>query len=240
MKTILIVEDNAASAEMLEQVVYKVNSGIRVRRASSFEEAYMIAAKSSISLFLIDIILKNDNPGDISGLRFADAVRGMRQYRHTPIIFVTGLEDPQLYAYSELHCYYYIEKPYDLEKAERIIEEALEIPSAGSEQSVFFRKDGIFYKRNISEVMYIENTRGGQTVHFTDGDIQLQYKPCKVILEELNSEKMVQCSRNAIINVDFIDYIDSINRLIKLRGREEQIEIGIRFKKKFLENVLED
>lgn len=240
MKTILIVEDNENSVEMLERIVHGINSGLCIIKASSFEEAYLMAAKNRIALFLIDIILETRNPGDISGLRFADAIRDMKQYKHTPIIFVTGLEDPKLYAYSELHCYHYIEKPYDLEKTAKIISDALEIPSVSAEHNVFFRKDGIIYKRNISEVVYIDNTRVRQTVHFVDGDLQLQYKPCKVILEELNSEKMVQCSRYAIVNTDFIDYIDSANRYLKLKGRKEQLEIGITFKKKFLKNALYD
>lgn len=240
MKTVLIVEDNETSVEILEKVVRGINPGICIMKADSFEEAYMTAAKNGISLFLIDIILKTNNPGDISGLRFADAVRGMKQYKHTPIVFVTGLEDPKLYAYSELHCYYYIEKPYDIEKAAKIISEALEIPTANVEHSVFFRKDGVFYKRDISEVVYIDNTRIRQMVHFIDGDLKLQYKPCKAILEELNSEKMIQCSKHVIVNIDFIDYIDSTNRYIKLKDRREQVEIGVAFKKKFLKDVLYD
>ena len=117
-----------------------------------------------------------------------------------------------------------------------MITEALEVPQKKNlPHDVFFRKDGILFKKNITEVVYIENVRSGQTVCFTDGKLKLQYKPTKVILEELDSERFVQCSRYAIVNSDFIDAIDMVNRYILLKGNFGRIEIGITFKKKFLE-----
>ena len=84
-------------------------------------------------------------------------------------------------------------------------------------------------------MVYIENVRSGQTVCFVDGKLKLQYKPSKVILEELDSDKFLQCSRYAIVNRDFIEAIDIVNRYIELKDNFGQLEIGISFKKKFIE-----
>ena len=70
---------------------------------------------------------------------------------------------------------------------------------------------------------------------FVDGKLKLQYKPSKVILEELDSDKFLQCSRYAIVNRDFIEAIDIVNRYIELKDNFGQLEIGISFKKKFIE-----
>ena len=60
-----------------------------------------------------------------------------------------------------------------------------------------------------------------------EDDLELPYKPCKDILEELQSDKFVQCSRFTVINKDYIECIDEVNRYIKLFGRKELVEIGI-------------
>lgn len=236
MKTVLIIEDNIPSMEMLAKIVNEVDPEIAVYRAVNQDEAYAHTMRLSIDLFLIDIMLDPKNPGDVSGMRFANRIRLIEKYKFVPMIFITALEDAQLYAYSDLHCYYYLEKPYDAKKARQVIMEALEMPlKKKSSEDVFFRKDGIIFRKSVSEVVYIENMRTGQTVRFTDGKLELQYKPSKVILEELDSEKFLQCSRTTIVNRDFIEVIDMVNRYIGLKDNYGQLEIGVTFKKKFIE-----
>lgn len=240
MKAVLIIEDNVSSMEMLARIVNEVDPEIKVYRAVNQNEAYAAAMKVSMDLFLIDIILDTKNPGDVSGVTFANRMRMIDKYKFIPMIFITALEDARLYAYSDLHCYYYLEKPYDADQARKVITEAMEVPKKKNiPHDVFFRKDGILYKKNISEVIYIENVKGGQTVHFTDGNLRLQYKPCKNILEELDSDRFLQCSRYMIVNRDFVEAVDTVNRYIQLKGGYGQIELGITFKKKFLKILRE-
>ena len=238
MKTVLIVEDNIRNMEMLVKIIENLEEEIMIKRATNLEEASSMILKYNIDLFMLDIILDPDNSNDASGMKFAEHIRTFQRYKYTPIIFITALEDPQLHAYSELHCYSYVEKPYDANKVSAVILEALAFPKAGEEsRSVFFRKDGILYKKKISEIVYIENSRRGQIVHCTNGNLKLPYKPNKKILEELGSDKFVQCSRYVIVNKDFIDKIDIVNRYIELFSLKEQIEIGESFKKNFLKDV---
>lgn len=239
MKTVLIVEDIIRSREMLVKIIEGIRNDVEIKMAASQEEATILAMKNNIDLFMLDIILNSSNPSDVSGMKFAEYIRSFQQYKYTPIIFTTALEDPELHAYSELHCYYYVEKPYDVEKVSTVIKEALEFPVNNKvSQSVFFRKDGILYKKEVSEIIYIENSRAGQTVYCTNGNLKLPYKPNKKILEELGSDKFVQCSRYNIVNTDYIDKIDTVNRYIQLKNVKELIEFGNTFKKKFLKNVM--
>lgn len=239
MKTVLIVEDNVRSMEMLVKIIENLRTGVEIKTVSSQEEAAILAMKFNIDLFMLDIILNASNPGDVSGMKFAEYIRTLQKYKYTPIIFITALEDPELHAYSDLHCYYYVEKPYDVEKVSSVISEALEFPAVHNEpQNVFFRKDGILYKKEISEILYIENSRAGQTVYCSNGNLKLPYKPNYKILEELASDKFIQCSRYHIINYDYIDKIDTVNRYILLKGVKTPIEIGNSFKKKFLKDIL--
>ena len=241
MKTVLIVEDHVKSLEMLVAIINDLKMDLTVYTATNVRDAYSITRENNIDLFILDIILESTDSADASGMEFAAELREMKRYQYTPIIFVTSLEDPKLHAYSDVHCYYYIEKPYDVQVVSKMVSEALSIPQVKHEKkSVYFRKDGILYKKNISEVVYIENARSGQVIHFIDGEMRLSYKPTHKILEELNNDNFIQCSRYAIINKDYIDSIDIVNRYITLKRENKQIEIGITFKNKFMRDTLDD
>ena len=70
--------------------------------------------------------------------------------------------------------------------------------------------------------------------------MKLPYKPNRKILEELASDKFIQCSRYHIVNRDYIDRIDTVNRYIRLKGLKTQIEIGNSYKKSFLRDVVDE
>lgn len=241
MKTVLIVEDNARSMEMLTKLVKDIRTDVVIKSASRREEAEILALNNNIDLFMVDIVLDTSNPGDVSGMEFAERVRAFQKYKYTPIIFITSLEDPELHAYSDIHCYYYVEKPFNVAKVSSVIAEALEFPRCEKEeQHIYLRRDGVLYKKYISEIIYIENSRSGQIIYCTSGNLELSYKSTKTILRELNSERFVQCSRFTIVNQDYIEKIDITNRYIQLRDVEGQIEIGNSFKKNFLKDVVDD
>lgn len=241
MKKVLIVEDNVKSMEMLRKIVANTDRNLHIECANNADSAYSVAMQQDIDLFLVDIILNTKNPGDVSGITFADNIRKLNKYQYTPIVIITSLEDPKLYAYSDIHCYSYIEKPYDVNKVSRIIREALDAPKKKVDSNnLFFRKDGILYKKSVSEIVYIEIHRDKYIVHSVYDDLELSYKSCRAILAELKSDKFIQCSRCSIINKDYIESIDTVNLYLTLRGRAERIDIGVIIKNKFLGELLDD
>lgn len=234
MKTILILEDNRNSLDMLVKIVRELELETEVRSASTLEQAYLHMINGSIDLFLIDIILDSHNSADVSGIKFVEYLRQQKKYEYTPVIFITSLDDPNLYASRDFHCYSYIEKPFCADDAVKTIRQALLMPlQPQRSESVYFRSNGLLYKKEKSQIVYIENSRRGRIIHTTDGDVQLAYLPCKEILQELDSEHFVQCSRYAIVNKEYIEYIDIANRYLKLRGCQKSVEIGIRYKRFF-------
>lgn len=241
MKTILILEDNQSSLDMLVKIVGEVDLEIEVRSATNLEQAYIHMIKGSIDLFLIDIILDSHNSGDVSGIKFVEYIRQQKKYEYTPVIFVTSLDDPMLYSSRDFHCYSYIEKPYNAAHVRKTIREALLMPlQPERSESIYFRNNGLLYKKEKSKIVYIENSRRCRIIHATDGDVKLAYLPCKDILAELDSERFIQCSRYVIINKDYIEHIDIANRYIKMRGCSEVVEIGVMYKRFFVRDVVND
>lgn len=177
MKTILILEDNAREMERLVKIVREQGAQNEVICAVNLEQAYHMAMEKSIDLFLLDIILDPRTSGDASGMKFADHIREVERYHFTPIIFITGLEDPSLYAYSDVQCYSYIEKPYDTKQLSELIKETLMIPTDSSASDrVYYRRDGILLKLCKEDIVYIENGRSGRVIHTTADERYLPYK----------------------------------------------------------------
>lgn len=227
MRTVLILEDNLKSYEMLAEMLKEIDDTVCIWYASVLGDAYALAMDVSVDLFLLDIILRPGKDADLSGIKFAQAMRRIPCYEFTPIIFITAMEDPKLYAYSDLHCYSFIEKPYDREKTGQILRQALRIPLSQEEKEyVYFRKDNILYKKKLSAIIYVENSRFGQIVHAVDGDLKLAYQPCREILRKLGSDRFIQCSRFSIINWEYVENIDKSNRYLQLKGVKKRIDIG--------------
>ena len=125
MKKILILEDKEENRNSLIKIIQSMETEIEIYETGETSKAYQIALERNIDIFLIDIILEPEKADDTSGLVFADRMRQIEKYKFTPIIFLTALEDPELHAYKELHCYGYLTKPYKPEQLTRLVEEAL-------------------------------------------------------------------------------------------------------------------
>lgn len=231
---VLIVEDKKAHREVLCKIINGLHRDIEVYCAQNAPEAYRIAMEHHICLFLVDIILDVNQPGDTSGLKFVQELRGIKRYAFTPIVFITSLEDPKLFSYSQLHCFGYIEKPFSIEQVEKCVLEALDFPVVeDKERCVFLRKDGIVYAKYLKDIVLVEAERRKLTIHCVNDILEISYMNCEEMLQELDSPSFIRCSRYAIINRDFVEEIDYANRFIRMRGIDKMVEIGTRMKKKF-------
>lgn len=235
---VLIVEDNKAHMDALCKILKDLNRDLQVYCAYNLAEAFRLALEQHINLFLVDIILKTDKPGDVSGLNFVREVRDISKYKFTPVIFITSLEDPKLYSYRQLHCFGYIEKPFSVEQVRTTVLDALEFPTKeDDERYVYFRKDGIVYSKCIKEIIHIENSKRKIVIYCINDKLEIPYKTCEEILKELDSDLFVQCSRYDIINRKYIEQIDYINRFVKMKYTEAPVEIGVIMKKSFKQRM---
>lgn len=239
-KNVLIVEDKRASAEMLRVLVQEIDNDINVFIALNKEEAYARAMETEMDLMLVDIVLDTEDAGDVSGMKFAGNMRKVEKYKFVPIIFITALEDPKFYSYAEIHCYSYIEKPFDVENTKKIIREALEYKREKQEpEKYIYRKDGVFYSIDLKDVVYIQNEKRKVTFCMVEDKITVPYVTFEKLLADINNHNFIQCSRACVINKEYVESVDAVNRYIKLKNVPKQIEIGVIMKKKFLEKFLE-
>lgn len=233
LRKVLILEDNLAAQRHLAGIIAKVPVKNEVYSFADMKDAYQCALERTIDLFLIDIILDTSHPGDVSGLKFAENIREIGSYCHTPIIFITSLEDPKLYTYEKLHCYSFVEKPFDEERVKQSVEQCLNFPKYnGGTKTLFFRKDGIVLSVEREHITYAESNDHILHIYTRKRDVlKIPYITLKNFLKEVDSPEFIQCSRNTIINVNYIENVDMPNRMIHLKDRYGTVEIGAVFKK---------
>ena len=120
MKEVLILEDKSETRKVLAGLVKEVHSDAVIYEAADEKTAYDIAMKRTIDLFLVDIILHPQQHDDVSGGEFAQNIRKVDKYLFTPILIITSMYDPKMCMYSSVHCYQFIEKPFDFEKVNKM------------------------------------------------------------------------------------------------------------------------
>ncbi|MDE6312604.1 MAG: LytTR family DNA-binding domain-containing protein [Lachnospiraceae bacterium] len=231
-KNVLILEDNEYARSRLLQILEKIDSELEVFCIDNVSDAYQLAVQYTIDVFLLDIVLDNFTVGDASGIIFAQKIRALDKYSFSPIIFTTTLEDPKLYAFTDIHSFAYLEKPYEEEEATRILEKALDYTTARMEdKSLFFRKEGLLFSIKSSEIVYIENYCHALRIQTVDELLEMPYRSCKKLIEELDSNNFLQCSRATIVNKNYVLAVDCTNHYLILKRNLGQLIVGRTFLK---------
>ncbi len=237
-KNVLLLEDNESSRRLLSKLLFEMGGELTVYEADNIGSAYRYAVECTIHLFLLDIIIDTSVSGDVSGLTFASNLRQMKQYKKTPIIFITSLQDPKLFTYSELHCYQFIEKPYDREMTLRKVREALELTAEDERnKKVCFRKDGLIFPVAVSKILYITFEKPVTRIYQIDDMLEISYQPVHRMLYRLNSRDILQCNRSTVININYIENIDTANSFVKMKYTEKLLTLGSVYKKKLIREL---
>ena len=98
-------------------------------------------------------------------------------------------------------------------------------------RNLFLRIDGIIYSIRIDDIMYVEVERKRLSIYTQNEKIIVKNKTLSGIINEINSEDFIRCSRFGAVNKKYVKYIDYVNLYIKLCGRDEMIPIGSSMKK---------
>lgn len=241
MQSVLILGNDSAMWNTLEKIIREINRDIIIYRTGTLAEAYQIAMEHNISLFLSDIIIDVSKREDVSGLTFIENIRKLERYAFVPVIFVTTLSDPKMYAYSKLHCYGYLQKPVLSDEAKPLIEQALKFKQSVKEEgNIYFRRDGVIYAVDKKEIIYIKSHAGKVTIKTEREELVVYYRTCRDILLELDSDRFIQCNRGTIVNKTYIANLDVANRVLNLINNYGELEVSMRMKKKLLEQMQQD
>lgn len=240
-KKVLILEDLETAREYLARIVKSCDESIEVFAFSNVGDASACMLENKIDLFLIDIILKPNCPNDFSGITFAEYVRGLDRYLSVDIVFVTTLIGLEAELLRKVHCFDYIEKPIREERVRHVIQQAFEkIDNRVPEDAVcFVRKDRVTYAVHEKEIVYLESHGRKLFIHKKEDVLKIPFLTMNQFMKRIHTQNFLCPTKGFAVNFNYIEYVDSVNRFVKVRGRDEPIDIGYRMKTRFIEEFEE-
>lgn len=240
-RNVLIIEDEPKCLNRLKTIVEKCELVNEVFCAENLDQAYACAMREMIDLFLVDIILAPSVPYDVSGVQFVEKIKQINRYKHVPIIFITSLIDQEMDAFHRLHCYDYIEKPFDDKDVYGVIESALDVPLKRPKNDINFpyRKDGVLYLINTSCIICAERVGTDLHVYTPNEIVKIRYRSIASALKDLPREYFLQCSRNALVNRKYIANVDRMNRFVTMENGK-QLSVGSNIGKRFFKELGND
>lgn len=228
---VLVLEDDRSSLKALETILKEYSPEICIHTASSYSEAKdRLDADIQYGLFLLDVNLSGTDRENIDGIIFAREVREQFQYTFTPIVMVTSVGAMEMQAYRELHCYQYIMKPFERDQVEEVVRKVLEKENREKPPMVVVKKDGINYQVKCSDIRYLEAIPRGTCIHMKNEKWNVPYVTLKQMLLKMPREMFVQCHRMFVVNKSEVEYYDLVNRVVKLKGCDDLIEIGVTYR----------
>ena len=231
MVHVLILEDDRTSMEALERILTEFSKDFCIHKASSYQEAKdLLNADIRYGLFLLDVNLNGNDREDIGGILFAREVREKYYYTFTPIVMITAIGAMEMQAYREIHCYQYIMKPFYREQVEVVLTKVLEKEKQERPAMVNIKKDGINYQMKCEDIQYIEAVPRGCALHLKQEVWKVPYVTLTQMLKKLPDKMFVQCHRMFAVNVNEIEYYDLVNRVMKIKGCGDVVEIGVTYK----------
>ncbi len=238
MIRILILEDQDIGRRALEEFIKSAcgQDEIVVDSAASFKEGRnYVESKVTYDAFFLDINLDLKNEEDESGIELAKIIRKIQRYEFTPLVMVTSIAKLEMTAYRELHCYQYLIKPYIEDDVKKLVKKLLSTKRGNEEKSIVVKKDGINYRIKCDAIVYIQAIPRGVCLYMKRDVMKVSYLTIVKLMEQLPKEDFVQCHRMCVFNKKYVENVDLVNRMIKLSGYDEPVEIGGTYKQKVKE-----
>ena len=234
MKNILIIEDDKYQRKNLKNILSEVDKNLKIYEAEDKFHALDICNKVSIDLFYVDVSLQNS-----SGIDFCLELRKIEKYEFSWIVFLTTHIQYMIQAFKEIHCYDYLLKPYekkDLIKLTKKLISTTQIDDLSEKERkhvVLKISKYISAKIFIDEIIFIEVKLRTCTVHTKKIKYEIKGFSLNKILELINCNDIMQCHKSFIVNINYINRIESLSSTlyeIYFNHYKEKAFLGYKFK----------
>ena len=212
---VLIVEDELIVAEDIKSHLLKMGYTV-LDIVSNYDDAIRLLASTAPDLILLDIMIKGPKTGIDIG-RYLNE----NQYK-IPFIYLSSLSDKRTIEQAkETHPNAYLLKPFRAENLFTSIEIAIE--NAASENatsvqkehlsslivkdSLFIKKDSLFYKVKIKDILFIKGEGNYLEINVNTGNKYVIRSTIKSFLGFLSQFPFFQTHKSYIINLDYIDIV---------------------------------
>lgn len=227
-KTVLVLEQESKKRARIRQIIDETLEYVTVYTADTLSEAHQVLTECTIDIFVVNAVLEKESVTDTQGIRFVAKLREIPKYTLTPVILISSLADPALYVFQELNCLGCLGKTFRTEELQKLLRKASFYETKRSdERTLFLRKNKVLYPVKIKDIVFIKRENCTMCVHLEDGRIlDIPYTTLSGIMQEADSNNLLICSRNSIVNKQYVYALDPTNQFIVLRDGRGRIEMG--------------
>lgn len=227
--TVLILEDDKWLRKLLCKYVMSSDDNIDIYDFATKEDALEFIMRNQVDVFLLDIMLDGeDKEEDDSGILFAMEIRRRQEFISSEIIFVTALMGLQAELMQKVHCFDYIEKPFQEERVHKVMKAALHKirgKSFEEDELLTIKCKGVQFPIMTKEIVMIEGHSRSVVVHLVDEEVVARNISLDNVLKQIQREKFLIPRRGRAVNIRFIKAVDPVNKYVKMYG-DKVVDIG--------------
>ena len=231
---VLIVEDNLSFALELEMQIEEIGYQV-IGRVDNSAEALEIILGEEPDIVLMDIDIK----GKLTGLEIGEKIKHL----NIPILFITSFGDEEHYkAAQQSNTIGYLVKPIEKYSLRTALQLAFnnvhnirptkeKVAPNGhflSNDYLFFKKKGVFYKVPIQSIAYIHSNNNYCETITDENETFLSRVAISEMETLLPTEGFMRTHRQYLVKLDKIDSINFQDSTVKVMGVEIPISRGKR------------
>lgn len=238
-KQVLIVDSEDRQVQRIASVLKEtaIQSGKRmdIYAANTLSEAETIIEERDIDILILDAVYKGMDLKEYPGVKWAQRLRECEKYVSLPIVFISSVSEPKMYAYREINCLGFLSRQFKKEELQRILEKAVHHSTLREgDKNVCVRVQGILYPFSIKDILYVEVLKRILYIYRTNGEIlEMPHKPLRDFLVEADSKCLIQCNKSMLINTLYIERLDEKEGRVSLAKTDITFLVG----KKYLPDI---
>lgn len=234
-KQVLIVdrEDRQIQriAGVLKETAIQSGKRMEVYTANTLEEAENVIEETEIDILILDTVYEGRDLNKYPGVKWAQRLRECEKYISLPIVFISSVCEPKMYAYREINCLGFLFRQFKKEELQRILEKAMYHSWVREgDKSVCVRVQGILYPIQIKDILYVEVLNRVLYIYRINGEIlEMPHKPLREFAVDVNSKCLIQCNKSMLINTLYIEDFDEKEGRVCLGKRNIILGVGKKY-----------
>lgn len=203
---------------------------VAIHTTSSANQAWEWSQEAKFDAFFLDI-----KTADESGIELAKKLRARKEYRFTPIIFITAMPYYEMEAFRLIHCYDFITKPIHREALQRTFRTILLEYFEQQEDDAEPHRIPLEYKHftqwiNSDSITHIEYVQR-KIMIYTEQEVISYVRVSLQSFAEKLPPHFVQVHQSIYVNMKKVIEIDKANHTLTIAQRAQHIPIGKTFRK---------
>ncbi len=231
-RTVLYVDTEETRISRVLDIITDTLEYSDAIHVKSLNEAYRVLLERTIDIFVINITPSESKGTYMEGVHFISCIREIPRYFLAPVIILSSLQDPRMYAYEHLHCLGYLSKTFPREKMVELLKKASHYKAKRPEdRTIVFQKNRAMYPIPVKDIVYMVRENGITRVHLADGEIlEMPYVSYSRLLGNADDNRLFMCNRSTIVNREYVYAVDPTNCFVMLRGERGMLDIGLKYR----------